>query len=166
MVTWTTDLDAAVLAQAAGQALVMLARGERVKEYATVPFGEVRELVAGCPDVVFYEVVTEGKCYLHLCAHNADRYADPEAMYDEVKAALTEALPDIPIAGMRPERSTGVVDGRAILDLVYKDVGVKSLAAARAIGEAVAEKLGPSATEIDLDVYRHCYCHRLPTCRT
>lgn len=164
MATWSTDLQAALQAQAANPALVLLAKGECVKEYATLTFAQVRDFTKSHPGVVLYEVVTEGKCYLHLYANNPDRDADVEGMYEEVKGALAEALPDVPVTDMRPARSAGILNGKATLKLVYKDIGLSGLAAARKIGEAVSEKLGASATKIDLDVYRHCYCHMLPTC--
>jgi hypothetical protein len=164
MATWSTDLQAAVLAQAANPSLVLLAKGDCVKEYATLTFGQVREFAESHPGVALYEVITEGKCYLHLHAYNPDRDTSIDGMYDEVRAALAEALPDIPVAGMRPARSAGILDGKATLQLVYKDIGLSGLDAARMVGEAVSDKLGASATKINLDVYRHCYCHMLPTC--
>jgi hypothetical protein len=155
MLDWTSDLEAAV--EKKGDQF-LLARGDREdqKEYAIVPFDKVRDVVTGAPETLFYEVVLEGKCFLHLVVHFGETDLRDEILQDVV-AAMHKALPDIPLKDMQPHVSLGGAVGRLELRVVYRDVVLESLAACKQIAENVAALLD-DPDSVQLDVYRHGHC--------
>ena len=159
MLDWTSDLEAAV-AKKGDQFLLARDRtdgkdqSDAVKEYAVVPFGEVRATVTSCPETTFYEVVLDGKCFLHLVVHFGE--IDRDEILQDVVAALHKALPDIPLKDMQPHVSLGGAPGRLELRVVYRDVVLETLGACRQIAQNVAALLEHGS--VQLDVYSHGHC--------
>lgn len=154
---WTSDLDAAVAKKGDGFLLARdLASGDDGKEYAVLPFDEVRDTMTACPDTTFYEVVLDGKCFLHLVVHFGDQDAVLADVLSDVVAAMHKALPDIPLKDMQPNVSLGGVPGRLELRVVYRDVVLETLGACKQVAENVAALLGSGS--VRLDVYEHGHC--------
>lgn len=161
MLDWTSDLEAAV-AKKGDQFLLARDRTstdaedrEDVKEYAVVPLDDVRDAVTGAPETTFYEVVLDGKCFLHLVVQFGE--TEQDEILGGVVAAMHKALPDIPLKDMQPHVSLGGAVGRLELRVVYRDVVLDTLAACKRIAENVAALL-EDPKSVQLDVYKHGHC--------
>lgn len=159
---WTSDLDAAV-ANKGDQFLLardLVSTDGKVsddqKEYAVVQFDKVRDVVTGAPETTFYEVVLDGKCFLHLVVHFGETDLRDEILQDII-AAMHKAMPDIPLKDMQPHVSLSGAPGRLELRVVYRDVVLETLGACRQIAENVAALL-QDPKSVQLNVYRHGHC--------
>lgn len=155
MLDWTRDLDAAMAKKGDQFLLARNLIGEDYKEYAIIPFAEVRDYITEFPDAMYFEVVLEGKCFLHLIVQFGE--TDQDEILGEVVAAMHKALPDIPLKDMQPHVSLSGIPGRLELRVVYRDVVLDSLAACKRVAENVAALL-PDPASVQLDVYKHGHC--------
>jgi len=105
------------------------------REFATIAFQDIAAVMGDAdPDARWYEVVTDGRCYLHLVLRAPESDAEREALFAETVAAVTAALPDVPgLAGMRALVS--IQDGA--MRVVYRDVVLGGLDAAREIAKTI-----------------------------
>lgn len=162
MLDWTSDLDAAV-ANKGDQFLLartLIGEGDH-KEYAVLPFDRVRDHITEFPDAMYFEVVLDGKCFLHLVVRfgesdqdDSDIWAD--AVLTDVVAAMHKALPDIPLKDMQPHVSLAGAMGLLELRVVYRDVVLETLGACRLIAQNVSALLRSGS--VRLDVYEHGHC--------
>jgi hypothetical protein len=155
MLDWTSDLEAAV-AKKGDQFLLARSDSDGLKEYSVLPFDEVRDAITACPEATFYEVVLDGKCFLHLVVHFGDQDGVLADVLADVVAAMHKALPDIPLKDMQPHVSLGGIPGRLELRVVYRDVVLETLGACRQIAQNVAALLDSGS--VQLDVYEHGHC--------
>jgi hypothetical protein len=154
MSDWTSDLEAAV-EKKGDQFLLARSDDDGLKEYAVLPFDKVGDTISAAPETTFYEVVLEGKCFLHLIVHFGE--TDQDEILQEVVTAMHKALPDIPLKDMQPHVSLSGIPGCLELRVVYRDVVLDTLGACRQIAENVAALL-QDPKSVQLDVYRHGHC--------
>jgi hypothetical protein len=162
MASWNPDLQAALAARVEND--IVLARGSaESREFAAMSADAAMELCKSGSAPLF-EVVTDGKCYLHFVLPAASFTPD---LWEELGRAIVGALPDVPtIKDMSPVAS---VSSDGVVRVVYRDIVLSAIADNARIARAVLAHMDERPDEFDaargclhLDVYELGFCLSLP----
>ncbi len=158
---WSSDLQAALDARVQND-IVLARQPAGNREYAAMSTDAAMQLCRTGSDALF-EVVTDGKCFLHFVAPAAS--FNPQT-WEELGRAIVGALPDIPaVAAMQPVASASP-DGS--VRIVYNDIVLSSIADNLRIARAVLAHMDDRPADfraargcLKLDVYELGYCQPL-----
>lgn len=162
MASWTSDLQTALDARVQND--IVIARGSsESREYASMSTDAAMELFKSGTDAPLFEVVTDGKCYLHFVLSAA---SFTQELWSELGDAIVGALPDIPaIKDMAPSAS---VSPDGVLRVVYRDIVLTAIADNARIARAVLAHMDERPDDfktargcLQLDVYEIGYCQPL-----
>lgn len=143
---------------------IVVARGPAdAREYASMSTDAAMDLCKSDKETQFFEVVTDGKCYLHFVLSAATFSQD---LWGELGNAIVGALPDIPaINEMAP---TASVSADGVLRVVYREIVLSAIADNARIARAVLAHMDERPDEfktargcLQLDVYEIGYCQPL-----
>jgi hypothetical protein len=161
MATWT-DLQTALDARVQND--IVVARGTvDAREYASMSTDAAMDLCKSDKETQYFEVVTDGKCYLHFVLSAATFTQD---LWGELGNAIVGALPDIPaIKEMAPSAS---VSQDGLVRVVYREIVLSAVADNARIAKAVLAHMDERPDDfkvargcLKLDVYELGYCQPL-----
>lgn len=168
-VTWHDDLESAIADRELKGPFVLGKGEEGAVQYAAMPMQEVGDYVRAHADEILYEVVLEGQCYVHFCLQTEDGSADLNVMMSQLCDAVELTMADVKeLEGALPQTSYGVIDGRIVIQAVYRELACPSLASCAAIAEAVSTCISSNAERyhaiqgaLRQDVYKQGHLNRI-----